>query len=169
MCVVNAATGTVASEALMHVQPIYVVVTNAPGTKPPGTENSPVDNEKPDVASRETPTRTVIDIDEPAVFQSAINIPFIVGCSAGALVLVLIVAIVIAFVLMRWSGRSTTKSTENLAEGALADSDNYYFRSRHVGIVRSWLFPIHKDTQKAMTASVASMSPPSYIAHESYI
>jgi stringent starvation protein B len=55
----------------------------------------------------------------------------------------------------RASGSGAGRSTEKLADGALED-DDVYFRSRFVGVARSWLFPVHKDTQKGMAASMAS-------------
>ncbi|XP_038048136.1 kin of IRRE-like protein 2 [Patiria miniata] len=156
LCVVNAATGTMSARAVMHVEPVYTVVTGPPPTGEPSSAETDQDGQG--APNGGTPTEEDDEgpiIDEgPEDYQPS-TLPMIVGGAVAGVAGLLILIVVIALVARRGRASSTNRSTEKLAEGAPEDND-VYFRSRFVGIARSWLFPVHQDTQKGMAASMAS-------------
>ncbi|XP_022089818.1 uncharacterized protein LOC110978839 [Acanthaster planci] len=161
MCVVSSATGTMSAGAVVHVEPVYTAVTGPPPTQEPSSKDNDSDQADSDTtndrtsAERNDENDNIAD-DEPEIYKPA-NINLVVGGAVAGVGGLLILVIVIALIFRR--GRASrsraSRSTEKLAVGAQDDSD-VYFRSRFVGIARSWLFPVHRDTQKGMAASMAS-------------
>ncbi|XP_072178805.1 immunoglobulin superfamily DCC subclass member 4-like [Diadema setosum] len=105
-----------------------------------------------EVAEREsTETATEVDATEPPVRgASSFNTIFVASVSTIATLIgiIFIVALGAFCVVTVRRARQQDQAGKKGAEG----DGNVYFRSRYVSVMRSWLFPVHRDTQKTLTS-----------------
>ncbi|XP_071498117.1 neogenin-like [Diadema antillarum] len=105
-----------------------------------------------EVAEREsTETATEVDATDPPVRgASSFNTIFVASVSTIATLIgiIFIVAIGAFCVVTVRRARQQDQAGRKGAEG----DGNVYFRSRYVSVMRSWLFPVHRDTQKTLTS-----------------
>ncbi|XP_071956348.1 neogenin-like [Antedon mediterranea] len=128
-CRVNYFAGTLPSDILiLNVQPLPTT-TLTPAT---------------------TPLNNLDDIENEALDsnKSEVSNSTIIGVTMGIIALVLIVLIIVGIVVIR---RAALKMKEQDA----ANGENFTMRSRYVGVLRSWFFPVHEHTQKSMASFVS--------------
>ncbi|XP_033107071.1 cell adhesion molecule 2-like [Anneissia japonica] len=100
----------------------------------------------PTRAPTKEPNTIVLDLDDEHLEprDSGVSSSAIVGATMGIIALVLLVVIFVGIVTIRRAAKKLEGQDEN--------GENFSMRSRYVGVLRSWFFPVHEHTQKSMAS-----------------
>ena len=144
LCNVEAATGQIIGLSDLAVRPYIVEVPDEEVlvTGPPPTEtNDSGEDAQPDPAPPKS--------ESPSAFNST-KLPIILGSVGAAVVLlVFIIMGVILYLAKSYQSKRTGKAEPQQVD---PQEDDITYRSRYVSVVRSWLFPVHQNTQSGVAA-----------------